>query len=81
MHAENGYAPAGGMMRYSQHLTAEQRAELLTMPPITADRDELLACHAWLVRCFVPRARALAARLGVEYPEALERAALRRAGV
>ena len=80
MYAENGYAPAGGLKRFRRFLTDEQVAELLSMPPITDSSDELVACHRWLVQCFVPRARALANRLGVEYPEALERSALRRAG-
>ena len=76
MHAERGFAPKGGLKRFSQHLTQEQRDVLAAMPPIELDMDSLIESHLWLARVFLPRARALAERLGAEYPDAYEQATL-----
>lgn len=76
---ENGIAPAkrGGVKRLNPFLTVEQRSviEGLETPP--ARRDLLLAAQLELVALFMARARPLAQRLGVRWPDALE-AATRR---
>lgn len=76
MHAERGLAPKGGLKRFSQHLTSEQCDVLAQMPPIRMDMDALVESHLWLARVFIPRARALAARVRATYPEEFERATL-----
>lgn len=76
MHAERGLAPKGGLKRFSQHLTSEQAELLAQMPPITIDMQRLIDCHMWFARIFLPRARALAVRVGAEYPDAYEKATL-----
>ena len=76
MHAERGLSPKGGLKRFSQHLTREQSDLLASMPPIEVDMDSLIESHLWMARVFIPRARALAARVGATYPEAYEKATL-----
>lgn len=76
MHAERGLAPKGGLKRFSQHLTQEQRDVLAAMPPIQLDMPSLIESHLWLARVFLPRARALAERVGADYPHAYEQATL-----
>lgn len=76
MHAERGLAPKGGLKRFSQHLTPEQADLLAQMPPIEMDMDALIQSHLWFARAFIPRGRALASKVGAEYPDAYERATL-----
>jgi predicted nucleotidyltransferase len=77
---ENGVSPAerGGALRRNPFFTAEQRAELATMPPLGADAASLIAGSRTLAAMFLPRARRLAVRIGMEWPAPLEAAARRR---
>lgn len=76
---ENGVGPAdrGGALRRNPFLTAEQREALEGLSPVAADRDSLFAANVELAAVFLPRARRLAERIGMEWPSALE-AATRR---
>ena len=58
----------GGMLHLNPHLTAEQVALLETLPTTAPELNVAVA------RAFLPRARALMARLGQPYPDDLERA-------
>jgi len=73
---ENGVSQAerGGALKRNPLLTAEQRAELLALPPGRTDREGILASNAALAAAFLPRARRLAAKVGAEWPSALEAA-------
>lgn len=76
---ENGVSPAarGGMMRRHASLTAEQRDALEALPPLVATREAAIAANMALAQLFLPRARRLAAGIGMAWPEAFE-AATRR---
>jgi predicted nucleotidyltransferase len=79
MHEENGIAPdrRGGALHPSRFLRAEQLAALAALPPIVAERESLIAGNRALATLFLPRARALADRVGAEWPQALEEACRR----
>jgi predicted nucleotidyltransferase len=76
---ENGVGPAerGGALHLNQFLSERQRRELESLPPVVATRDSLLAADKAIAAIFVPRARSLAAKIGLAWPEALEAAARR----
>jgi hypothetical protein len=73
--AEQGVSRADrGAKRLNEFLTAEQRALLEGLDPPATRREALLAANGTLARLFLARARPLAARAGVPWPEALEAA-------
>jgi predicted nucleotidyltransferase len=67
---ENGVGPAqrGGALRRNPFLTADQRAELAAIPPISAERRSVLAANRVLAAIFLPRARRLAESIGMAWP-------------
>lgn len=67
--------PPMGLKRWTEKLTPEQARVLGAVPTSAQSRDALLAAHLELARAFLGTARALAASLGVEWPEELEVAA------
>lgn len=73
---ENGVGTAdrGGALRRNPLLTPAQRAEFATLPPVTVDREGILAGNAALAALFLPRARRLAAVVGADWPDRLEAA-------
>lgn len=76
---ENRVSPAdrGGALRRNPLLTAEQRAALEGLPPLAANRASVLEANAALSAIFLPRARRLAARVGLPWPSAFESATKR----
>ncbi|HUO89118.1 MAG TPA: hypothetical protein VMU08_08085 [Rhizomicrobium sp.] len=76
---ENGVGPAerGGALRVNVFLTEDQRRALESLPPVAADRESLLAADRALAAVFLPRARALAAKIDMAWPDALEQATRR----
>ncbi len=83
MLAENGRARSErGAKRLTQMLTPAQIATLEELPPLIAARESAWAFNVAAARLFLPRAKALAAKLGVPWPTAFEdatRAHLQRA--
>jgi hypothetical protein len=79
MHEENDIAPdrRGGALHPSRFLSAEQLAALAALPPTVAERESLIDGNAALAAVFLPRARALAERIGAAWPRALEDACRR----
>ena len=75
---ENGVAPwdRGGALKRRPLLTAQQLGELDGLPPLSPERESVLANQAALARIFLPRARRLAKATGAEWPEAFEQATL-----
>ncbi|MGV8832026.1 MAG: aminoglycoside 6-adenylyltransferase [Devosia sp.] len=67
----------GGVLHLSKLLPAEQMQMLAALPYPGPDRTALIAAHGALAREFFPRARELAARLGLDWPADFE-AATRR---
>jgi predicted nucleotidyltransferase len=73
---ENGIGQnqRGGALRLNPFLTSEQIELLQSLPAVAAERDSLLRSQKAIANIFVPRAKALAARIGMEWPSALEEA-------
>ncbi|HWD28246.1 MAG TPA: hypothetical protein VG387_13835 [Rhizomicrobium sp.] len=71
---ENGLGPAerGGALHLNTLLTGDQRRALEALPSAAANRESLLAANRALAALFFPRARALAAKIGMDWPQALE---------
>jgi hypothetical protein len=76
---ENGIAPwqRGGALRRNPMLTGEQREELAGLPAQAATRESVIDAHLAFAHIFLPRARRLAAEIGMEWPARFE-AATRR---
>jgi hypothetical protein len=76
---ENGIAPQdrGGALHRNNMLTAEQRAAFRTIPPQAATVDSVLAVNDAFARIFLPRAKRLAAAIGMEWPASFEEATRR----
>lgn len=71
---ENGVTQAqrGGALKLNRFLTAEQRAELEALPPMSATRESANATNVALARAFLPRAKRLAHERGLAWPQAYE---------
>ncbi|RYE60614.1 MAG: nucleotidyltransferase domain-containing protein [Hyphomicrobiales bacterium] len=67
----------GGILHMSKLLPTEQIELMSDLPFPRARPEELIAANLAVAQVFMPRARALAEQLGVEWPEAFE-AATRR---
>jgi hypothetical protein len=76
---ENGVGPAerGGALHRWPLLTPEQQDELRALAPVVADHDGIIAADLALARIFLPRARRLARRAGMDWPQAFETATRR----
>ena len=76
---ENGVRPAdrGGALHRWPLLTPEQQDQLGSLAPVVADHAGILAANAALAATFLPRARQLARRIGMVWPEAFETATRR----
>lgn len=68
----------GGILHQSKLLPPEQMALLASLPYPGPDRDALIEANFAIAREFMPRARAMAKRLDIEWPEAFEAATRRR---
>lgn len=74
--AERGIQRRGGMKRLNHWLSPEQRQVLESLPPLVATVDSVVDAQLHLARIFIERGRALAVRLGAEWPDALEAATI-----
>lgn len=73
---ENGVRDAGAL-HLKRLLTREQMNILEKMPGVNADRQSVIDASVNCARIFLPRAQALAQKLGVPWPETFEAATLR----
>ncbi|MFZ1992397.1 MAG: hypothetical protein WAW96_21795 [Alphaproteobacteria bacterium] len=75
----NGISPAerGGALHLNRLLTADQVNMLSALPPVSASRESVIESTIALAKLFFPHARALADKLGLDWPTAFE-AATRR---
>ncbi len=64
----------GGVLHLNRLITAEQKALMVSMPPPVAEREAMIAGHLAYAAAYLPRARVLAARREVVWPEAFEEA-------
>lgn len=70
----------GGVLHLNRLLTREQKALMTALPPPVAERDALIATYLAYARAYLPRARRLAVRWGVEWPERFEAATWAKLG-
>lgn len=68
----------GGMLHQSKLLSPEQMNLLRSLPYPGPDRAALIEANLAIAREFMPRARAMAQRLNIEWPEAFEAATRKR---
>jgi hypothetical protein len=71
---ESDISNKGGALHLNRLLSDEQMAVLLSLPGIEPERQSVIDAHLAYADAFLPRARALASRAGVEWPEAFEAA-------
>ncbi len=64
----------GGALRIKPLLPAGRYEALESLPPLTADRDSVLAVHLACAQLFLPLAYDICDRLGFPWPYALEKA-------
>jgi len=68
----------GGILHHSKILPPEQMQMLLALPYPGPEPEALIEANFAIARQFVPRARAMARRLDIAWPEAFEAATRRR---
>lgn len=73
---ENAIPPwrRGGALHRNPLLTAEQQAQFQSVPPLLAERSSILEGHRAFAAVFLPRAKRLAARIGMAWPQEFEAA-------
>jgi predicted nucleotidyltransferase len=76
---ENGVSPAdrGGALKRNTFLDDGQRQQLESLPAVKAEQESVLDCILALAGIFLPRARRLAAQVGMEWPSTFEEATRR----
>lgn len=72
MVAETAVPNRGGLLHLNRLLTAEQRDVLLSMPPPLMEREGMIAAHLAYAEAYLPRAKARAAALDVDWPQRFE---------
>jgi predicted nucleotidyltransferase len=65
-------ADKGGMLAWSRRLSEEQLGILATIPPAAPTRQSIIEAHLALARAFLPRARQMAQKCNIEWPQAFE---------
>ena len=83
---ENGIGPAarGGALHLNIFLTGDQRRALEALPPLSATRESIVTTNRAMAALFLSHARALAAKIAMDWPQALEdatRAHLKKSGL
>ena len=70
---ENSVAPEnrGGALHRRPLLTSAQYQALLSLPPLSATRESTIEAHRAFSEIFIPRAKALAAQIGMPWPAEL----------
>jgi len=68
----------GGALHLRRQFDDDTNAMLTTLPYPGPERAPVIAAHVALARIFLPRASALHARLGLDWPEAFLAATARR---
>jgi len=69
---ETGAPNRGGILHLNRLITDEQKELIASLPPADANLDGMITSHLACAKAYLPRARARAALLGVEWPEAFE---------
>lgn len=74
MLGENGVRKSDGNKRLNRYLTAEQRAFLESLPPVSTEREAVIEFDRRVAAELIRRGRALAASTGARWPAELEQA-------
>jgi len=64
----------GGALHLNRLITEDQKALLLSLPPLTPDRNAAIEAYLAYAEAYLPRARRMAERMGIEWPERFEEA-------
>lgn len=64
----------GGALHLNRLITDEQKALLIALPPLLPTRDAVMAAYPAYAAAYLPRARIMAAKLGIDWPERFETA-------
>ncbi len=72
MIAETNAPDRGGVLHLNRLITEEQKAVLLGLPPLVAERGAMIAAHLAYARAYLPRARRWAVAIGMDWPERFE---------
>jgi hypothetical protein len=65
-------ADKGGMLAWSRRLSTEQLGLLASIPPVAPTRESIIEAHLAVATAFLPRARKMAERWDIEWPQAFE---------
>ncbi len=68
----------GGILHLNRLLTAAQKDVLTALPPPVPERQAMIDAHLACARSYLPRARQMAQKRGVEWPERFEAATWQR---
>jgi hypothetical protein len=74
---ETGIPDPGGALHLSRLLSADQMQVLLSLPFPEPERKSIIEAHLATARAFMPRARAMAQKLDIPWPQPFEDATLR----
>ncbi|MEJ8574945.1 hypothetical protein [Microbaculum marinum] len=74
MIAETGAPHRGGALHLNRLITDDQKALLTALPAPVPTRESAIATHLAYAGAYLPLARPLADRLGIDWPEPFERA-------
>jgi Nucleotidyltransferase domain len=74
---ETGIPDPGGALHLSRLLSADQMQVLLSLPFPEPERTSIIEAHLATARAFMPRARAMATKLDIPWPQSFEDATLR----
>ncbi len=74
---ETAIPDPGGALHLSRLLSADQMQVLTSLPFPKPERTSIIEAHLATARAFMPRARSMAARLDIPWPQPFEEATLR----
>lgn len=64
----------GGALHLNRLITREQKDLLASLPPLVPTREAMIAANLAYAAAYLPRARRMAGRLGIDWPERFEAA-------
>jgi len=72
MIAETAERHRGGILHLNRLITQEQKAALMTLPAAEPTRQAIIDANVAYATVFLPRARAMATKIGMEWPDRFE---------
>ncbi|PCJ08544.1 MAG: hypothetical protein COB16_07695 [Rhodobacteraceae bacterium] len=70
--AETGAPHRGGALHLNRLITSEQKDLLTSLPPAVPTRDAMISAHLAYAQAYLPRARKLAQKWEIEWPDRFE---------